>query len=47
MSELRALVSDMDGSVRSGGPPPAGIVQRQEAVDNALTEAREQVRQGQ
>ena len=47
MSELRALMFDMDGSVRSGAPPPAGIVQRQEAVDNALTEAREQLRQGQ
>jgi hypothetical protein len=47
MSELRALIFDMDGSIRSGSPPPAGAVQRQEAVDNALESARDLVRQGQ
>ena len=47
MSELRALIFDFDGAVRSGSPPPAAAVQRQEAVDNALESAREQLRQGQ
>ncbi len=46
MSELRSLVSEMDSSIRNTSPPPAGIVQRQEQIDNALTSARELVRQG-
>jgi hypothetical protein len=46
MSELRSLVAEMDSSIRSSGPPPAGIVQRQEQIDNAINAARDLVRQG-
>jgi len=46
MGGLRALVADMDGSIRTGSPPPADVVQRQEAIDNGLTSARELVREG-
>jgi hypothetical protein len=40
MSELRALMGEMDNMVRSGSPPPSDIVQRQERIDNALDAAR-------
>lgn len=46
LSELRSLVSDMDNTVSTSGPPPNGIVQRQEQIDNAITSARDLVRQG-
>ena len=46
MQELRGLVSDMDGAIRSGGSPGQDIVQRQEAIDRQLEEARELVRTG-
>lgn len=46
LSELRSLVNEMDSSIRSSGPPPAGVVQRQEQIDNAISSARELVRQG-
>ena len=46
MSELRSLVNEMDSSIRTSGPPPSGIVQRQEQIDNAITAARDLVRQG-
>ena len=46
MGELRALIGEMDGSIRTGSPPPSNAVQRQEAIDNALTTARDLVRQG-
>jgi hypothetical protein len=36
MSELRSLVAEMDTSLRSGSPPPSDLVQRQEAIDNAI-----------
>jgi hypothetical protein len=44
MSELRTLVSDLDGSIRNGTPPPGDIVQRQESIDNALNAARDSLR---
>ena len=40
MSELRALVRDLDTSIRGGAPPPSDIVQRQESIDNAISAAR-------
>ena len=40
MSELRGLVSDVDGTVRRNEPPASDLVRRQEAVDNAIDEAR-------
>jgi hypothetical protein len=40
MSDLRALVSEMDASVRSNSPPASDLVRRQEAIDNAIDEAR-------
>jgi len=36
MHDLRSLVAEMDTSLRSGSPPPSDLVQRQEAIDNAL-----------
>ena len=41
MSDLRSLVSEMDASLRSGSPPPSDLVQRQEAIDNAINSARD------
>lgn len=46
MGDLRSLVSDLDGSIRGGNPPPDGIVQRQEQIDNTINAAREAVRGG-
>ena len=46
MGDLRRLVSDMDGAIRSGGPPPSDAVQRQESIDNQITAARQQVSEG-
>ena len=40
MSDLRSLVSDMDSSVRSGEPPASDVVRRQEAIVNAIDDAR-------
>lgn len=36
MNDLRSLVAEMDTSLRSGSPPPSDLVQRQEAIDNAI-----------
>ena len=44
MSDLRSLVSEMDSSLRSGSPPPSDLVQRQEAIDNAVNTARDQAK---
>ena len=41
MSDLRSLVAEMDTSLRSGSPPPSDLVQRQEAIDNAINSARD------
>ncbi len=46
MGDLRSLVNEMDTSLRSGSPPPSDLVQRQEAIDNAINSAREQAQQG-
>ena len=46
MGDLRSLVSDLDGSISGGNPPPDGIVQRQEQIDNAINAARDAVRGG-
>ncbi|HWW61178.1 MAG TPA: hypothetical protein VN181_07415 [Thermoanaerobaculia bacterium] len=46
MRDLRALVGDLDNSIRSGSPPPGDAVQRQEAIDNAIDEAQVLVRAG-
>jgi len=46
MSDLRSLILEMDQSLRSGSPPPSDLVQRQEAIDNAVNSARDQARQG-
>lgn len=40
MRDLRALVSDMDASIRNGSSP-GGIVQRQEAIDDRINEGRD------
>ena len=44
MSDLRSLVSEMDSALRSGSPPPSDLVQRQEAIDNAVNSARDQAK---
>jgi len=44
MSDLRGLVSEMDSALRSGSPPPSDLVQRQEAIDNAINSAKEQAK---
>ena len=41
MSDLRGLISEMDSALRSGSPPPSDLVQRQEAIDNAINSARD------
>jgi hypothetical protein len=46
MSDFRGLVYDMDNAIRSGGSPGQDIVQRQEAIDRRIDEARELVRAG-
>jgi len=40
MSDLRALVSDLDNTIRNGSSPE-GFVQRQEQIDNRINEARD------
>lgn len=40
MNDLRSLVAEMDTSLRSGSPPPSDLVQRQEAIDNAINSAK-------
>lgn len=44
MSDLRNLLAEMDQSLRSGSPPPSDLVQRQEAIDNAVNTARDQAK---
>jgi hypothetical protein len=38
MRELRSLVADLDSTLRNGSDP-SGFVQRQEAIDNRISEA--------
>jgi hypothetical protein len=44
MADLRGLVSEMDSALRNGSPPPSDLVQRQEAIDNAINAARDQAK---
>ncbi len=44
MNDLRGLINEMDQSLRSGSPPPSDLVQRQEAIDNAINSARDQAK---
>ena len=46
MGDLRSLVSELDSAIRSGTSPPSDAVQRQEAIDNQIEEARAAVRAG-
>ena len=46
MSDLRSLVAEMDSALRGGLPPPSDLVQRQEAIDNAINSARDLAQQG-
>jgi hypothetical protein len=46
MRDLRSLVAEMDSSLRGGLPPPSDLVQRQEAIDNAINSARDMAQQG-
>jgi hypothetical protein len=40
MTDLRGMVADMDAAIRNGSSP-GSIVQRQEAIDNHINEARD------
>ena len=44
MSDLRNLIAEMDQSLRSGSPPPSDLVQRQEAIDSAVNQARDEAK---
>jgi hypothetical protein len=46
LRELRSLVSALDSSIRAGSAPPGDIVQRQEAIDDRLSEAADLARSG-
>jgi hypothetical protein len=46
MRELRGLVSELDGAIRTGGSPPADAVQRQESIDRQIEEAQNLARDG-
>jgi hypothetical protein len=46
LGDLRTMSSELDSSIRNGTSPPGDIVQRQEAIDNAITVAGEQSRAG-
>ena len=46
MRDLRSLVSDLDTSIRSGSAPPSDVVQRQNAIDQAIDDAADLVRSG-
>ena len=46
LSELRSLLSETDSMVRGNSEPPAGLVQRQEQIDETINAARELVLQG-
>jgi hypothetical protein len=37
MRDLRALVSDLDTSIRNGSAPPEDLVQRQERIDDRIS----------
>src|ERR1041385_2676906 len=41
LHDLSSLAGDLDSALRSGSPPPSDIVQRQEAIDRQLDEARD------
>lgn len=47
MRELRGLVSEMGSALRAGSSPPSDVVQRQEAIDNKIANARALVQSGQ
>lgn len=46
MRELRSLVSEMDTAIRNGTSPPQDAVQRQEAIDRQIEDARQLVAAG-
>ena len=46
MHELTALAADMDTALRNGSPPGSEIVQRQEAIDRQIDEARDLIKSG-
>ena len=46
MRDLRSLIAEMDSSLRGGLPPPSDLVQRQEAIDNAISSAHDLAQQG-
>jgi hypothetical protein len=46
MRDLRSLATELDTAIRAGSPPPADIVQRQEAIDKQIDEAAELTRAG-
>jgi hypothetical protein len=47
MSDLRGLVTDFDGAIRTGNAPPEDAVMRQERIDDRITQAMAAGRGGQ
>jgi len=47
MRDLRGLVSGMGSALRAGSSPPSDAVQRQEAIDNKIANARALLQSGQ
>jgi len=46
MRDLRNLAGDLESSIRNGTPPGSDLVQRQEAIDRQLDEARDLIKEG-
>lgn len=46
VSNLRSVVSSVDGTIRNGSAPPSDIVQQQEKIDNDIEAARQLVKEG-
>jgi len=46
MSDLRSLISELDGAITKGSPVPEDAVQRQEAIDAKIEAAADLARSG-
>ena len=46
LHDLSSLANDLDVSLRGNTAPPSDVVQRQEAIDRQLDEARDMIRAG-
>jgi hypothetical protein len=46
MTDLRALIGELDTAIRTGGAPQSDLVQRQESIDQSIEQARDLARAG-